>query len=447
MSKLKNLAIRGTIWTFLGYGTSQILRFVSNLLLTRLLIPEFFGLMALVYTFITGLTLFSDIGIGPSIIQNKRGDDPDFLNTAWTLQVIRGFGLWLACLVIAWPVATLYNDSRLLWLIPLVGLTTVVQGLNSTHLFTLNRRLDLAKLTILDLGVQVIALVVMVGWAWFNPTIWALVVGNLASTVVKMLWSHRLVPGQTNHFAWDKDAAKELFSFGQWIFIATALYFLSSQADRLILGKLFSLEMLGVYTIAFVLADLPRQIIAQISNKVIFPVISQHAQLPRPSLRVKILGKRKLILIAMAFVLTILVGFGDLLILSLYDQRYAEAAWMMPILAVGIWPLVLYDTMLPALLAVGKSVYEAQGSLLKFMTISIGLPLGFSLGGTLGAVIVVALSDIPRYGLITFGLWREQLFCLRQDIRATTVLIGLLTAVLIIRYIFGWGLPINQLFQ
>jgi O-antigen/teichoic acid export membrane protein len=108
MSSIKKLAIRGAVWTIASYGTSQILRFGSNLILTRLFIPDVFGLMALVYVFISGLHLFSDIGIGTSIIQNKRGDDPVFLNTAWTMQVIRGVGLWICSFLIAWPVAAFY---------------------------------------------------------------------------------------------------------------------------------------------------------------------------------------------------------------------------------------------------------------------------------------------------------------------------------------------------
>ena len=58
--------------------------------------------MALIQTFIIGLQMFSDIGIYPSIIQNKRGEEPDFLNTAWTIQIVRGGVLWLADHVLAW---------------------------------------------------------------------------------------------------------------------------------------------------------------------------------------------------------------------------------------------------------------------------------------------------------------------------------------------------------
>ncbi len=78
--------------------------------------------------------MFSDIGIKPSIIRSSRGDDPNFLNTAWTLQVIRECGLWIGCCLIAWPVSRFYDNQELLWLIPTVGLTTIISGFNSTSL-------------------------------------------------------------------------------------------------------------------------------------------------------------------------------------------------------------------------------------------------------------------------------------------------------------------------
>ena len=175
---LRKLAIRGTVWTLLGYGMSQCLRLGANLCLTRLLVPEMFGLMALVNVFILGLTLFSDIGIAPSIIQHDRGDEPDFLNTAWTLQIIRGVGLWLCCLLLALPVANFYGEPKLSWLIPIVGFTTVISGFNSTALFTFKRQISLGKLTVFELVIQLSSLSIMLAWAWFHRSIWALVVGQ-----------------------------------------------------------------------------------------------------------------------------------------------------------------------------------------------------------------------------------------------------------------------------
>ena len=437
---LTKLAIRGTVWTLIGYGMSQCLRLGANLCLTRLLVPEMFGLMALVNVFILGLTLFSDIGIAPSIIQHERGDEPDFLNTAWTLQIIRGIGLWLCCLLLALPVAQFYGEPQLSWLIPTVGFTTVVSGFNSTALFTFKRQISLGKLTVFELGIQVTSLSIMLIWAWFHRSIWALVVGNLISELLKMIISHRLIPGNDNRLAWEQKAIADIFAFGKWIFASTAMTFLAAQADRIILGKLLTFKLLGIYNVALIFAELPKMVMMKIGTQVIFPVISRQASLPRQHLREKILHKRRLILITAIPLLAILVGFGDFLILGLYDHRYQDAAWMLPILALGIWPNLLTVTMSPSLLAIGQPLYAAWGNFFKFCYMIIALPVGFSLLGVSGAVIVVACNDFPFYGVVNYGLWREKLTAITQDIQATLLLIGLITLILLGRHLCGFGL-------
>lgn len=448
MSSVKKLAIRGSLWTLVGYGASQILRFGNSLILTRLLAPELFGLMALVNVFIIGLHLFSDIGVGQSIIQNKRGDDPVFLNTAWTMQVLRGIGLWLCSVLVAFPVSKFYNDHRLLWLIPIVCFGTVITGFNSTALYTLNRQIALGKLAVFELGGQIISLVATILWALFDPSIWALIAGSLVSAVVQVVWSHRLVPEFSNRFTWDKTAVQSIFSFGKWIFLSTALTFFATQSDRLILGKLVSFKLLGIYGIAFGLADIPRQIILALSGKVIFPAFSRMADLPRAEFRNKILKNRQPILLALAVGLAFMISFGDILIRTLYKPGYHEAAWMMPLIALGIWHTTLYSTMSPALLAVGKSMYSALGFLFTTLTIVIGLPLAYSRYGMVGAMIVIPFYDLPLYGVTMYGLWREGFFCLAQDIKTTAIFLGLLTGVLLSRYyLLGLGLPISQILR
>jgi O-antigen/teichoic acid export membrane protein len=131
------------------------------------------------------------------------------------------------------------------------------------------------------------------------------------------------------------------------------------------------------------------------------------------------------------------------LITNLYDQKYMEAAWMLPILALGLWPIMLSITCDQALLATGNSSYMAFGNILKFLYMLIGLPLGFSQMGILGAVVIIALNDLPFYGIVSYGLWREKLTMIAQDIQATLLLLGLLTFFGASRYYLGWGLSID----
>jgi O-antigen/teichoic acid export membrane protein len=141
---LTGRATRGATWAVLGFATSQVLRLGGNLILTRLLFEEAFGLMALVQVVQQGLGLFSDIGIGPSIVQNKRQDDA-FLNTAFTLQAARGVVLTLVGVALGQPVAAFYGEPELAYLLPFVSLTAFIAGFNSTRVFTLSRELSLGR--------------------------------------------------------------------------------------------------------------------------------------------------------------------------------------------------------------------------------------------------------------------------------------------------------------
>jgi len=155
---LKRAFLRGSAWSFSGYVLQQMLRLAGNLVLTRLLFPEAFGLMALVNIFLQGLAMFSDLGLGPSIIQNPRGTEPDFLNTAWTVQVIRGFVLCACALLLGWPLACFYKQSELAFLLPVAGVSAVISGLQSTAMYTENRKLVLGRITLIGVAAQLAGL-------------------------------------------------------------------------------------------------------------------------------------------------------------------------------------------------------------------------------------------------------------------------------------------------
>jgi O-antigen/teichoic acid export membrane protein len=329
---------------------------------------------------------------------------------------------------------------------PVLGINTIIAGFNSTATSSLERKMAVKKVVIFELGIQIVSTTVMIVWTWFDRSIWALIAGGLTGALMELVWSHFLITGKSNHFAWDQEAAQEIFSYGKWIFLSSALFFLYSQADRLILGKLFDWKLLGIYGVAFRLSDMPRHVIMGIGRKVIIPSISiLPADLPREELRPKILKNRNLILIPLAIALAIFVSCADQLILIFYGDKYVVYSWMIPILAVGIWHRTLHNLMGSCLLAVGKSQYPAMGNLLTFVNLCIGIPLGYHLKGNLGALIAVAVSDIPTYVVITYGLWREKLSCFWQDIQLTALFVGVLAAIILCRYALGGGLPIDYL--
>ncbi len=440
-NSLRQLVLRGTVWTLAGYGTSQLVRFGGNLVLTRLLFPELFGLMALVNTFLLGLALLSDLGLATNIVRNPRGQEPAFFNTVWTIQAARGIGLWLTSFVLAIPFAQFYGEPQLRWLIPVAALSILLVGFTSPRLYLLERELRISTVTKIELGSQLSGLVVMILWAWQAPSVWALVGGNIFGATVKLLASHWINRETRNRLQWDASAARAVWEFGKWIFLASAVGFFAEQADRLMLGKVAPLELLGVYGIALTFAELPRQITLALSSKVLFPAFSSLQHLPRRELRDKIIKHRATALFFLACAVTALVCFGDVLVRFFYDARYWQAAWMLPLLALGLWPRLLCNTIEPALFAIGKPQYTTAAQVTRVVWTVSGVLIGFTLAGIFGAILAITLNDLMYYLVIHFGLWRQGLSATRQDVYATLVFVLLIGAVLSTRFLLGAGLP------
>src|SRR5690606_38874266 len=190
---------------------------LSNLMLTRLLFPGAFGALALVLVVLVGVQMSSHVRIGAAISRSARVDDPAFLNTAGTLNVFRGAALWGMTCLVAWPAAWFYEVPELALMVPVAGLTLLIGGFNPTRIDTANRHLLLVRVTLLDLAAQIGGILVMVGFAWFTGSSWALVVGAVAQVLLKLFLTSGFLPGPANRFRWEKDAARELVHFGKWI--------------------------------------------------------------------------------------------------------------------------------------------------------------------------------------------------------------------------------------
>ena len=395
-------AIRGSAFIVLGYGGSQALRLGANLILTRLLFPEAFGLMAIVTVFLVGLTMFSDVGIGPSISQSRRGDDPDFLNTAWTIQVIRGFGLWLAAWALSWPVSWFYGDPALAYLLPVAGIALAIGGFDPTRIETAHRHLLVGRLTVLDLISQSIGIVTMVGLALWLQSVSALVLGNLVGVAARLVLTHFFLPGTPNRFRWEPAAASELIGFGKWIFASTIFGFLSAQGDRAVLGKVLTLSMLGVYNIGYFLASFPILLGYAVTGRVLIPIYREKpargstANFHRlRQMRFALTGVILTLVLIMAHAGLPLVGF-------LYDDRYAQAGAIVIAIACIQIPQIIGMSYDQAALAAGDSRGFFVLSFVRATIQMTCLLIGATTAGLVGALVGLGVSALAVY---PFVIW------------------------------------------
>ena len=417
----------------LGFGFDQLMRFGSNVLLARLLDPESFGVLALCMTFMVGLSLFSDLGLRTAIIQSKRGDDPAFLNTAWVIQIGRGFVLWAVAFVLAYPAAYWREtpEPRLLWILPTVGFVAVLEGFTSMRIVSLHRRMGQARVVKFDLTCQLVAVGVQLTWASIDRSVNALVAGILVSATLRCLGSHVVLPGEPTRVAWDRPAAWELAHFAGWIYVSTACWFLAAQTDKLVVG-LRSLAALGVYHFALQLVQMPVTLCSTMAGRLLFPYYAQLVNGGR-ELRDHYLNTHKMAGFLVGFFVTGAAAAGPALVALIYDARYHEAALFIPLLAVGAFFQILDANGGALLNAKGRVKAYACSHFTKVAILAVGIPVGYAQAGMKGMIIAGVVGDMVRYVVTALLLDRTGYRIFRTDVWWILIAVGIWAGLLVIR--------------
>ena len=423
---LKSRVLRSGGWSLVGFVFRHGIRFVSSLVMTRLLVPEMFGVMAITSLVMAGLAMFSDLGLRQNAVQSKRGEEASFLNTVWILQIARGFLLWfmagLLSLVIAFanhqgfmPTGSVYSAAELPYVIAVASAGVAIAGFESTKVYEASRHLLLSRLTLIEIVVQMVAFGCMLAWVAVDRTIWALVAGGIVSYLLRAVLSHTHLEGISNRLQWDQDAFKEIVSYGKWIFASSILGFLVKSGDRILLGALVSTGTLGVYEIAYSIFEAIEQLFSKIMVNVSFPALSQIARERRSDLR-KTYYKFHLPIASLAYFISgALFVAGPSLIAVLYDERYREAGWMLSILAIPIAniPARLSEQ---SFLAMGIPRLLSNITTVRLVSIYSLVPLGFYSWGLEGAIWGIALSHFSRWPLIIYYGNKMNLLDLRKEL-------------------------------
>jgi len=409
-------AARGSTWTALTFFISQGARFVANLILARLLFPEAFGIMALVTMLLIGLTLISDMGISQSIMQSKRGDEPAFMDTAWTLQIIRGTVLWLAACALALPAAAFYDQPDIAVMLPVAAISLLFAALEPIRVETANRHLLLGRVTALDLLSTITGIVAMVILAWTTQSVWSLVAGWVVTSAVRLALMWLFLPGPGNRLHWERRAGSELLNFGVWIFLSSICGLLVLQGDRAILGKFLNIDGLGIYNIGMFLASFPLMLASTITSRILIPLYREHLNEEDLTARNRLFKLRYYLTGLMIVALFLLALAGPWIVQTLYDDRYIAAGGIIVALSSVQMIAVVSLTYDQAALATGDSRGFFLVSVTKAILTMGGFLIGVSIMGLYGAMIGLAIAMLLYYPFIATLAHRHNAWDMRHDL-------------------------------
>jgi O-antigen/teichoic acid export membrane protein len=374
-----------SVLSALTYGFRTIVRLGQWLVLGLLLEPAVYGVVTIARAILLALEQFSDIGLKSSIVYHERGAEQSFLDTAWTMKVVRGIVLWLIVCAIAGPVAGYYPDLHgLLVILPVLGFSSVIRGLFSNSINVQQRNISPLRPMVIVWITAIVTVTVMLTWAYYSPTAWALVAGALAAELTQLTLSWVILPGPHPRFGWDSRAFKALVNFGKWIVLSTLIGFLSMHFLKFFLPKFVPAGLFGLFGLATICANVPNRFVNHLSNWVLIPLFAEYNRNPdidlnkrsRPAFH-KVMPAFVLIMVTVCVISPVLFAY--------YPREAYRAAG--PIAVWGgaaMWFWTLQNTPRSLLLAKGRSRGVMLMTWSNATATLIFVPLGFWIGQSQG---------------------------------------------------------------
>jgi O-antigen/teichoic acid export membrane protein len=209
--------------------------------------------------------------------------------------------------------------------------------------------------------------------------------------------------------------------FGKWIFLSSLVTFLAARLDVLMLGRLVPTTLLGVYSIAGVLAALPQEVTGRLISFVLFPAMAESARQGSGTLHENLRRARQALLPG---VLTVVLGialFAPAFFYYLYDARYHAAGWMAQLLMFKLWFYTLHEITAHTLLALGNSRALALGNVARLFATAVGCIVGYQLGGLPGLVLGAGAGGAAGYVTVALAAQRHGLSVWSSDLRYTGI--------------------------
>jgi O-antigen/teichoic acid export membrane protein len=240
----------------------------------------------------------------------------------------------------------------------------------------------------------------MLGWAWLDRSIWALVAGALTSAVVSTAAGHAFLPGTPNRWRWDRSALADLIGFGKWIFASSILGFVVANADRIMLGAMVDATTFGICVIAFLMIGAIDQVVGRLTGGVALSALSEVVR-RGGDLRAAYYRLHAPIAAFSYFSAGFLMVSGGTLVAVLYDHRYAEAGWMLQVLAATLLAAP-FGIAVQAYLALGRPELHSRIIAIRLVALLPAVPTGFLFFGLQGALWGVILSQCASIPVFIF---------------------------------------------
>lgn len=408
----KKNVITSLLWKFLEQSGTQGIQFIVQIILARLLLPEDYGLIALVMIFITLANVFIQSGFGAALIQKKQVDELDY-SSAFYFSLGIAIILYTVIYIMSGEIADFYNEPRLIKVLRVLSISVFFGAINAIQYAFISKNLLFKKLFVSSLLGILISGIGGIFSAYQGLGVWAIVIQHLLNQLIVCVsllliikWRPRLI------FSWAR--VKLLFDFGGKLLISSLIDTLYLDLRSLIIGKIYMADVLGFYKRG---SQFPQFIVNNINGSiqsVLLPTLSAFQDdiaTVRKMVRTSIITSSYIVFPMM---MGLAVTARPIILILLTDKWLRSVPYMQIFCAVfALMPL--HTTNLQCINALGRSdiflkieiVKKTLGLIVLFVTLAFG-PYAIAFGVLFIGIVSTFINAFPNKRLLNYT-YKEQL--------------------------------------
>ncbi|WOI53776.1 oligosaccharide flippase family protein [Parvularcula sp. LCG005] len=407
--------VNSTSVLFSSHIAQIFIRFGSNAILARLLYPEAFGILMLVTSIMFIGEMLSDMGFTPFIIRHENGLDPKYLDTLFTMQVVRGFILGAIFFLLANPLADWMGEPLAGPALQVAALSPVIRGFLSFGIPIARRQQKEWKNSTLELVATILRVLVVVVLAYWWRSHWALIAGMVFMTAFNLVISYACYPDPWRRLRWDNKIAGEVFNFSGWILASGVIFAAAAQIDKLMVVKLFSGELAGIYALTLTIMMTLDRFMLSYFNRIYFAKTSSIVRETGATVE-SYYGPMLRIRLVFAFVAAAAIPLSPALVEVVFDNRYLQGGaflsilFFRPLVTALVYPGEEY------LISMKRMRSKFTNDVLRLIAIAVGAPLAFYQWGVYGLLWAVALQDVLRLFYIYWILYSAKVLSVSREL-------------------------------
>ncbi len=387
------------------------LRVLSSVILTRILEPNAFAIIAIIATVQVAASLLSDMGFFQYVVRHEHFDDRDFLDEIWSLRLARSILMAIVLFALAYPVSVYVQIPEMELALMAASLTPIFDGLTSMAFATATRRGQIGRLAVMDTLSTIIQIASSIALCFLLESFWGIILAGFIGSAAKLILSYAIFDDASRRWKWSKQRAQDMWRFGRFILPSSALTLLLGQLDKFIFAPLLGAYQFGLYALASNLAAAPNAIVGQYVDRLVFPAFADaHSRDPLTVAKTYYEAGRKSRLMLLFFFAAFSALSGTIVDI-LYDDRYADVAFYLSILSICSIPSLMVNTANAALVSVGEAKVTMKISAVRLLSLVLSGYMLFTAFGPLHIVpaLVIALVITQIYANLKLhhaGLFR-----------------------------------------